>query len=1167
MSAISGFVLLKETSIGIPRLLVVLSSTANIVSGTPSTPASAIPPPNRRASVVTDDTGAFSVTIDDNILQTGAGARPDLHLTVLAPEEPGVPPDALVLYSSTVPRQNAAATEQYVVRLTTAQLQKAEIPLPSEVAGTFKAMAARQNDFVSGAISAAQDLVLGHRTRVASFQQKFKTALQGAISNVSATAIAPERFVAPGQSVFAKSKALSAATITGTINDATKRAPIRSFISLTPDQAAKLKAQVASDGTVSADAVASATGRTKAPPTTYVQGLPRLPLCQPTTPNVDCTESVLNPPPPSPAPQPSPEPAEKAITIGDVPRFLGRLIEPLTAPEEQLVVGLMPVATRDSVQESVQSFDFNPSPADVPAFYDFNNLQIAFDYVWQEAIDQGVLDLAQNAYETIVGLGGNPDHPDYTGIHPVRALALEGKLVLNAHATPTVVVRDHRGEGPGTRIAPPGEGGVMVTVTGFGSSDANCPYASASNVRDHRAGVVDPLTIADPVERLPALLEALNKKLLANYNFTIYAANAQERSVNFGVLNTFRQYWTPLSYQAGPLVKTIPLAPKQTQKVVITRKTIKKRTQKELENNLRVLKQETSETNRAEQQIANKASRSTSLSVTNEAKMDMEVGSDTLTTGFKQDTAKSSEDAKKSFHEAVFKAAQEFKEEKTTEINTEETHEYESVETTEITNPNDEIAVTFLFYELQRRYRIYERLYRVRPVILVAQEFPQPSEIDQAWLVRYDWILKRSILDDSYLPTLSNLAQTAGDEIALEEMKANVNQQRCIVQSLRQELAVASRQATAQRAMMDQAVYQKAGGSGLFGLVDDVASSALSPLGNLLFGGDAAQNDSNRQALQDRADEAAERVRDLTFRMEREVTALNALTDTYTKALRDHNNHLTDIARLQVHVKDNIMHYMQAIWAHEPPDQRFFRLHNTPVPDLAVQKRGFRINLDQPLATTMAPPHMSLPRFGGLNAKAFPLESVTTVNPQFNYVPLSKVADVSSLLGFIGNLAIFPLFESNPLTDFMMDPYVDRATGQLVDPADPLNWSLDEFSAYVCCLKEKLTDQEFQNLRADLQKLYQIILSNPQRDDDVLIVPTNSLFVEALPAEHTLLERFKLDHRLLDVKKAQAETREKELDSVRMAARILSGERGDPHVDKKVLIEGGASFVVPTGDQ
>ena len=48
--------------------------------------------------------------------------------------------------------------------------------------------------------------------------------------------------------------------------------------------------------------------------------------------------------------------------------------------------------------------------------------------------------------------------------------------------------------------------------------------------------------------------------------------------------------------------KSIPLAPKQTQKLTITRKTVKKRSQKEVENNLRVLKDETSETNRAEQE-------------------------------------------------------------------------------------------------------------------------------------------------------------------------------------------------------------------------------------------------------------------------------------------------------------------------------------------------------------------------------------------------------------------------------------------------------------------------------------------------------------------------------------------------------------------------------------
>ena len=42
---------------------------------------------------------------------------------------------------------------------------------------------------------------------------------------------------------------------------------------------------------------------------------------------------------------------------------------------------------------------------------------------------------------------------------------------------------------------------------------------------------------------------------------------------------------------------------------------------------------------------------------------------------------------------------------------------------------------------------------------------------------------------------------------------------------------------------------------------------------------------------------------------------------------------MAEIDRLRVHVKENILYYMQAIWRQEPPDQRFFRLYNIDVPD------------------------------------------------------------------------------------------------------------------------------------------------------------------------------------------------------------------------------------------
>ena len=51
-----------------------------------------------------------------------------------------------------------------------------------------------------------------------------------------------------------------------------------------------------------------------------------------------------------------------------------------------------------------------------------------------------------------------------------------------------------------------------------------------------------------------------------------------------------------------------------------------------------------------------------------------------------------------------------------------------------IVNPNDELAVTYLFYELQKRYRLSEQLYRVMPVVMVAQEVPSPDQITPAWI-------------------------------------------------------------------------------------------------------------------------------------------------------------------------------------------------------------------------------------------------------------------------------------------------------------------------------------------------------------------------------------------------------------------------------------------------
>src|SRR5262249_42598899 len=118
------------------------------------------------------------------------------------------------------------------------------------------------------------------------------------------------------------------------------------------------------------------------------------------------------------------------------------------------------------------------------------------------------------------------------------------------------------------------------------------------------------------------------------------------------------------------------------------------------------------------------------------------------------------------------------------------------------------------------------------------------------------------------------------------------------------------------------------------------------------------------------------------------------------------------------------------------------------------------------------------------------------------------------------------------------------------------NWTLTEFTNYVCCLRRKLSKAEFEELLPGLMKAYQAIEAEPDADGEEIVVPTDSIYIEALPGSHPILEDFKLAHRAIDVKKAQAEVRALEFENLRAAARLLAGEREDPKIDKSVRITG-----------
>jgi hypothetical protein len=877
---------------------------------------------------------------------------------------------------------------------------------------------------------------------------------------------------------------------------------------------------------------------------------------------------------------------------------------PLKGPGAQL--------TADEVSSSAvfPNLKLPPGPADVPAFYDFHKLQIAFRPVWTEALDDTLVAQAEAAYEKYVELGGDPSavagvkgwhdfvsvlgvvlltdanpppepvvaHLDITaeewGVLPaayrnrLEVLAsqirmLQGRIQVDA-------IGSHKfldGLNSGDRETFESVVKYVETRAGAYRDEAQRIARYARHELERRAASESPV----PANRI---LTELKTRARSQYPARYFAATRQERSVNFGLLVTYRQCWTPTCYQVGELLKSIPLAPREvrrySKKVVMK----EKRARKEVVSNLSAQKSETQSTSRAEAEIVQKAMQKTNYSATASGTFQIGVVDASASNTLTADTQGDSAETKKSFHEAVVKAAREYRNEMKVELDTELTTETETQESGEISNPNDELTVTYLFYELQRRYRVNERLHRLQSVVLVAQEMPQPAEIDEDWLIAHRWILNRVLLDDVFKRPLAYVAEEmAAEEHALTELKRALLQQRQLVEELKGEVLESrrlteSRYAALQTSMERTARAAQRGSQsgGLLGFAKKLTAVPVVESFTDRFLGTAGETPEaariREAATRDAYEREIERLRDFEERLAQANNSLAQASREYADRLSEHLANVVRVTELQNHVKDNILHYMQAIWLHEPPDQRWMRLKDVPIPDLRASARQ--------LTLSVKPMMGALGNVAHLKTQVHPYTvrcGTAPVRGALPTVPLVQVADIETLVGLKANYMIFGLKEPNVITSFMMEPYVERAAGSfgITDPDDLGNMTLDEFSDYVCCLKEKLSADEFESLRETLEAQLATLLQSPLRDDEEIVVPLDAMYIEALPGTRPILENFKLLHRQIDAADAQEKLRLKKMEKLRYAQRLIAGKVGDPEVEAQYLFSGvgGAGVVAP----
>lgn len=1189
MIKVSGKVLVKESGIGIANLLVLLYDVDNRIklesvfqAGNVATAVGLIEPFGQSiGSAITDQDGSFNFhcaiqDVNSTNLTLANRKNVNLLLLVSTPEEFGSDQSGRLLYVSPRLRNSIGYHETFLIQLKQNRLEKLGLLNFLHTRGpqahiTSVSLFSKNNAQVRKTLTqAAASRVSASRAERDQYKS-FEKKLVRSISRLPDNLVKGELRVAPGDSVEAVNKKAIASDLDGKIN----RSKRRTRYYFTDQQLQELRDTVTDSG------IGFETLRRVAMQNGGSEGLATPQLARHKDLIVQCLNKISSeseadrllldieseedgPGNGADTPDAGDRSGRGVVTDAGngLPNFIARLIGTATTPEEMVTFGLLPGGkrpTQEDVQANIGNLLMKPGPADRPAIFDFHSLQIAFDHVWQELISEEVLEEAELLYAELKELGGDPEAAQHANKSPLEALRDETAAVMatldRGENSAIFLRRSPRNQLSGGglldgRYAPPDNGG------GGGGGGNGRPPGLDTAVDYNGPGYFDKPPPDTFLNRLRALLNRL-------YAFTIFGANSKERSVNFGIIVTYRQKWTPVAYQAGDLVKTITLAPKESRKFSRKMTVNRKRAEKEVEKASSLRRDEFNQTTRAEVEIMRKARAKTNFNLSTDGTYNFGVAEGTADMDFGRDAEEESAETKKDFREAVIKAVQEYKGERSLEVETETTEALEEVESGEITNPNDELAVTFLFYELQRRFRLHEEIHRLTPVVLVAQEVPNPSAITDAWLVQHDWILKRSLLDDSFRPALDYLVlRYAGDIQAKGHLYSQLILHQNIVEQLRDDLvALKAKEAQAYQALQNaiQERYDQVKGEDTDGFWSDVGD---------FFGGDGQSPEAARileDAARDAADRAAAEVKELTMRLEREVTALNAVSDKYQKVLVDHNNWTVQIDRLRLHVRDNILYYMQAIWLHEVPDQRYFRLFQTKVPTFSENGSTYQV-------VSATDEKMVISNVDGADiATAVDMEITPSLTVQFdgsNLKSLVEVADLDKMLGFKGNYMIFPLRESNPLTDIMMDPFVNTGFNDilsLVDPDEAGNMSREDFAEYVVCLHDALGEAEFAELKPALKSQYRRILQAVIRPGEEIVVPSGSLYIEALPAAHPLLEDFKLIHRAVDVKKVQAEVREMELDNVRQAERVLQGILGDPDIEKTIVIEsdgGGPGIVV-----
>ena len=802
-------------------------------------------------------------------------------------------------------------------------------------------------------------------------------------------------------------------------------------------------------------------------------------------------------------------------------------------------------ADETAIRERLRALELAAGPADRTALFDYGLLVGTVDGIWQEHLDENVVATASELHVAVMASGGALP----------RAGALFGELSGAVQALASTLGGKRSETRPAVSHAAREVPRMFEVAAPVFEQLPEWLQGPAPHYQDHRG---DQLPAADlwpteepPVPEYQALLDELHDRLSEPFSFQVFAASGDHRAIDFGLFVTYRQRWEPRGHQAGALVKTITLAPRE-ERSYVTRTTYKRASSSVQASNLeRSDRSETQDTMRSAADIVSAAKSNLGFEVTAEGTVGIgELFSSDSSMKLTQGSERSSQETRQFMREGVRRAAQEAKSSSRTEITTSESIESFSEESGKIVNPNEELPVTYLFYELQRRFQVSERLHRMVPVVMVARSVPGPEQITRAWLFAHGWILRRVLKDEQFGASLGYLLhESAGVEARLAQQQVHRDGLRRLVSRLSDEVERLARDTATRYGAVTRAFQTL-----LRAQTADANEGFLERAAEAVLGDDSSVEAARlREQMAREAHEQALRAeRDARDRLTNAASSLETATKEHADSLARFRDSELAVRRLRIHVKQHILHYMRAIWNAEDRDQRYFELHSVRVPRLAghLDYRLVETPEAAPVPPLWQPPYT-------IEATLVP----ENVDPMSETVRLGDVADLEHPIGYKGNFMVFPLRQHNVLTKYLALPYLDNRDGAC-DPDLLANYTPTEIVAYADAARQALPRAEFAALLPKIHALLEALDDRAFPSEEEVVVPTGSTFIEALPGTRPVLEDFRLLHRAVDVARVAAEVRRLELDNLRRVARIRGGQLEDPDIETMVAAPPGTDVVV-----